>query len=148
MNKIYASFRHNSGVIVCLFLGCFVLFSAYSCQSTVVSIVNPQLRITRSEMVAEVNSFLAIAESRFEDLDRQDLVKGTLFNHAVDLLQGGRINPAGIALLLGNVLGIGAVIDNVRKRTHINTLKGEYLNGKVETKLKEILQPTNDGKVG
>lgn len=144
MKKIYAFVRHNSGLLIGLVLSPMVLFWAYSCQSTVVSIVNPSLRVNRAEMLAEVNSFLALAEVRFDDLDRQDLVKGTIFNHAVRLLKVGDIDPAGIALIIGNLLGIGAVIDNVRKRTYINTLKGETLNVQVKKTLKEILQPKVD----
>lgn len=141
MTKIWTFIRHNSGICIGLFLVPLVLVYAYSCQSTIISLVRPGQRITRTELVAEVDYFLAQAESRFADLDRQDLVKGTIFNSFLDLAQGGAINPAGIALVLGNILGLGAVIDNVRKRTHINTLKGESLDVKIHESLKKILNP-------
>jgi len=95
----------------------------------VISSLEPGRKITRAELIAEVDFFLAQAESKIQDLDRQDLVKGTIFNSLVELAQGGTVNPAGIALVIGNILGLGAVIDNVRKRTFINTIKGDYANG-------------------
>jgi len=123
MKKIYSFFRHNSGICIGFALLPAILVYAYSCQSTVISLVKPGRRISRTELVAEVDYFLAQAESRFADLERQDLVKNTIFNSVLELAKGGAINPAGIALVIGNILGLGAVVDNVRKRTHINTLK-------------------------
>lgn len=136
MTKLYTFFRHNSGICIGFVLLPLILIYAYSCQSTVVSLVNSDIRITRQQLVLEVDTFLAAAALKFTDLDRQDLVKGTIFNSVLELAQGGTINPAGIALVIGNILGLGAVIDNVRKRTHINTLKGDTLNGKVREAVK------------
>lgn len=132
MTKIFTFFRHNSGLIIGFFLLPIVLFYAFSCQSVVVSGISPGKKISRAELVAEVDFFLAQAEAKFSDLDRQDLVKNTIFNSVLDLAQGGVPNPAGIALVIGNILGLGAVIDNVRKRTHIQTLKGGHVNGKAK----------------
>ena len=100
-----------------------VLIWAYGCQSEVTSIVNPTILVNRAELQLEVDNYLAVAELRFANLNRQDAVKETLFNTAIDFMQGGSVNPAAVALVLGNILGLGAIIDNARKRTHINTLK-------------------------
>jgi len=126
---IWSFIRHNSGIFVGFVLLPFILIYAYSCQSVVISSLEPGRKVTRAELIAEVDFFLAQAESKIQDLDRQDLVKGTIFNSLVELAQGGTVNPAGIALVIGNILGLGAVIDNVRKRTFINTIKGDYANG-------------------
>lgn len=141
MTKLWSFVRHNSGVCFGVPLCLLVIMYAYSCQSQVVSLVNPQLKLSRTELLAEVDSILLAAARKFDDLDRQDLVKDTIFNSVLDLAQGGAVNPTGIALVLGNILGLGAVIDNIRKRTHINTLKGESLNVKVQESLKKILNP-------
>jgi len=108
----------------------FVLIFAYSCQSVVVSSLQTGEKVTRAELVSEVDFFLTQAELKFADLDRQDLVKETIFNSLVEVAQGGQVNPLGVLLMAGNLLGLGAVVDNVRKRTHINTLKGGHVNGK------------------
>lgn len=133
MSKIWPFVRHNSGIVIGFFLSIVMLVYAYGCQSTVVSLVNSNIRVTRLELQAEVDMLLAQAEARFSDLDRQDLIKSTIFNTAVEFVQGKEINPVGVLVTLGNILGLGAVIDNVRKRTHINTLKGGHVNAKVET---------------
>ncbi len=130
MKKLYAFFRHNSGICIGFFLAPFILIYAYSCQSVVFSGVNPSRKINRQQLVIEVDTFLAQAELKFSDLDRQDMVKDSIFNSVLDLANGIPTNPMGVMLMIGNALGLGAVIDNVRKRTHINTLKGSKSNGK------------------
>ena len=135
MNKVRAFVRHNSGIVISTFLSVFCVVYAVSCQSVVISTLQPGLKVNRQELVDEVDAFLARAETKFKDLDRQDLVKDTIFNSVLELAQGGTINPAGIALVIGNIMGLGAVIDNVRKRTHINTLKGGNVHAKKETNL-------------
>lgn len=144
MKQIWAFIRHNSGVCIGTLLCFALLFYAYSCQSMVISLVNPQLRITRSQLVAEVEAVLVAAETKFDDLDRQDFVKDTIFNSVFDLAQGKAVNPIGVIMSLTGVLGLGAIGDNIRKRTHINTLKGNGRNVKVKEELKEILQPTKN----
>jgi hypothetical protein len=137
MTKLLVFVKHNSGIVIGTVACCCVLVWVYSCQSSVISIVNSGVKVNRTELLAEVDTFLAKAESRFEDLDRQDLVKGTIFNHAAALMSGEPLNLPGILLALGNILGIGAVVDNVRKRTFINTLKGDTYNDRLE---KEIIE--------
>lgn len=144
MTKIYAFIRHNSCQILTVIVSVIVILFAYSCQSTVVSITNPPVRVTRGEFVIEVESFLANAELKFGDLDRQDLVKETIFDSVLDLVSGGDINPIGVATAILGILGLGAIGDNIRKRTHINTLKGNLLNGKVHERVKEIIKPSEN----
>jgi len=134
MRKILAFLRHNSGIVIGISLGFFIVLYAYGCQSVVVSMIDPSKKVTRQQLVSEVDYFLSQAEARFADLDRQDLVKNTIFNSVLDLAAGGDVNPLGILTVLGNVVGLGAVIDNVRKRTHIQTLKGGNVH--VEEKVK------------
>jgi|GEM_PF-1946420 len=130
MQIIWSFIRHNSGIIISSAMIPFVLIFAYSCQSVVVSSLQTGEKVTRAELVSEVDFFLTQAELKFADLDRQDLVKETIFNSLVEVAQGGQVNPLGVLLMAGNLLGLGAVVDNVRKRTHINTLKGGHVNGK------------------
>lgn len=140
MNKVYKFIRHNCGLFFSVPICFLVLFYCYSCQSTVVSLVNPGSRITRAELVLEVDHFLSSAELKFHDLDRQDLVKNTIFNSVLELAQGKAVNPIGILITLAGIVGLGAVGDNIRKRTHINTLKGESLNAKVKEEVERIVQ--------
>lgn len=123
MKKIWAFTRHNSGIVIGTILAIAVLVWTYGCESQVTSILYAPDLVNRGQLQIEVDTFVAQAELKFQDLNRQDEVKSTLFNVAIDFMQGGNINPAAVAIVLGNILGLGAIIDNVRKRTHIATLK-------------------------
>lgn len=125
MEKIWTTIRYNYSLLISLLMvGC-VLFWAYGCQSTVVSIMTPGRSLNRAELQAELDAFIAQAQLRFAELDRQDQVKSELFNAAITYATEGTINPIGVALTLGNILGLGAVIDNRRKDTRIKAAKSE-----------------------
>jgi len=115
-------------MVIGVILVILILGWVYGCPSTVVSIHNPPALVTRAELEVEVDHFLRQAETRFADLDQQDEFKITLFSMAMEFMSEGRINPLAVALVLGNLLGLGAIADNARKRTVINTLKGGNAN--------------------
>lgn len=129
MKEIWKFIRHNQGMFVGVIIALSVLIWTYGCESQVTSIVYAPSLVNRGQLQVEVDTFIAQAELKFANLDRQDRVKSTLFNTAIDFMQGGNVNPAAVAIVIGNILGLGAVIDNVRKRTLINTLKGNTKNG-------------------
>lgn len=147
MKKIYTFIRHNSGIVIGFCLLPLVLLYAYSCHSTVISLVQTNRKVTRQELVAEVDFILAQAAAKFDDLDRQDLVKSTIFNSLIEVAQGKPPNAAGVALVIGNILGLGAVVDNVRKRTHINTLKGGNIHGEIKEAIKEAINVRTPPKI-
>lgn len=139
MTKLWAFIRHNSGIVIGSTIAIAILGWVYGCQSQVTSIVNPTVLVTRGEFELEVDTFLAQqklkvdmfiaqAELKVTDLDKQDLIKDTIFNTAINFMQGGNVNPAAVAIVIGNILGIGAIVDNVRKRTLIETMKSERGN--------------------
>lgn len=134
MTKIWAFIRHNSGIVTGSILAIGLLVWCYGCPSQVTSVTDPPKLVTRPELDIEVEYFLEMAEIRYAELDRQDEFKEAVFAVAINLLEGGSLNPGAIALILGNLLGFGAVIDNIRKRTYINTLKGVNANGKIQSK--------------
>ncbi|MBW7992803.1 MAG: hypothetical protein FVQ84_22675 [Planctomycetes bacterium] len=132
-SKAWAFIRHNSGIIISLLMVPVFLIYAYGCQSTVVSLVNSDLKVTRAEFTLEVEHFLAAAELKYSDLDRQDLARNTIFNSLAEVAQGKVPDLPGVMLLIGNILGLGAIVDNVRKRTHINTLKSFVPDNKAKS---------------
>lgn len=100
-----------------------ILLWARGCQSQTKSVVNPTVLVTRGELDIEVEAFLATAELRYIELDQQDEFKRVFFNTAIEFMEGGTINPVAIALVIGNILGLGAIIDNRRKDVVIKTQK-------------------------
>lgn len=125
MTKIWTFIRHNSGIVIGAVLVIAILVWCYGCPAQVTSIHNPPALVTRPELEVEVDHFLKQAEIRFTELDQQDEFKRTIFAMAISFMSEGKINPLAIAVTLGNILGLGAVVDNVRKRTLINTIKAE-----------------------
>lgn len=132
MTKLWQFIRHNSGMVVGCTLAAIVLTWAYGCQSQVRSIVNPVVFVNRGELHLEVDHFVSQAELKFQDLDKQDEFKQALFDIAINFMETGQVNPIGVAMTIATILGVAAGVDNVRKRTHINTLKGG--NGKANEK--------------
>lgn len=93
-----------------------VLLFAIGCESKVSSINRPSYFITRAELEAEVDSFLAIAKIRFDQLNQQDAFKKIVFEQASIIATGGTINPLGLITTIGTILGVGATSDNIRLR--------------------------------
>lgn len=130
MKSIWSFIRHNQGMFIGGLICVMVIAWTYGCESQVTSIVYAPNLVNRGELRIEVDSFIAQAELKFADLDRQDEVKSYIFDTAIDFMKGGNVNPVAVALVIGNILGLAAGVDNVRKRTHINTLKGGVVNAK------------------
>jgi len=105
--------------VVCIALGCWI----YGCLSQVESMRTPEKKVTRPQLKIEVDTFLAEANLKFEDLDRQDTFKRQLFEYVTVVAEGSSVNPVGVAVSLFGILGIGAVADNRRKDGVIKGLK-------------------------
>jgi len=105
-------------VVVCLL----IIFGGLCCESKTRSLKDPTQKVTRDELQIEVNTFIAKAELRFKDLDRQDELKSLLYEHLMLWSTTGTFNPSALIPLLASVLGVGAVADNVRKRLVIKKL--------------------------
>ena len=118
---------HNTGIVVGQLICFAVLIFAHGCESKVTSITTPSARVSRSELEVEVESFLAIADLRFADLNKQDEFRNELFKHAALWAQGGTLNPVGLALSLASIIGVGATVDNVTKRRRENNALQQYI---------------------
>jgi len=103
-----------AAIIIC----CFLLW-VYGCESTVKSISDPSKKITRAELQIEIEHILSQAEIRFLDLDKQDEIRKAISEQALIVGRGGVINPAGIFITALSILGVGASVDNLRKRKKI-----------------------------
>lgn len=128
MKSIWTFIRHNRGILISTVLVGILLFWAYSCQSKVRSITNPDTFVTRPELNAEVEHFLAQAQLKFADLDRQDEFKRLIFEAAITFVEEGTINPLAIIMTSSSILGIGAILDNQRKDVRIKTQKTNAVN--------------------
>jgi len=75
IEKIWRAIRHNqcltTAAVVCIALACWI----YGCQSQVESMKTPEKKVTRPQLKIEVDTFLAEAKLKVEDLNRQDAFK-------------------------------------------------------------------------
>ncbi|MCK4787772.1 MAG: hypothetical protein KAV87_28720 [Desulfobacteraceae bacterium] len=123
MKTLWQKLRHNQSLVISGMLAVGVAVWLYGCEPTVRSIQHPGQRLDRQTFQSEVDSYVALAASRFENLAKQEKFRQTLFNLAIEYAKGGSINPAAVAITLGNIVGLGAIIDNRRKDVVIKTLK-------------------------
>lgn len=119
--KITDFLNHERYQAIAIALICALLVWLYSCESKVRSVQNPSVMVTRSELSTEVDYYLSQVEIRLVSLDRQDELKQLLTTQALLFAQGGQINPYGVIAAVLGIIGVGATIDNVRKRQVIKT---------------------------
>jgi hypothetical protein len=126
LKTIFNSERYQTiAVVVCIAM---VLF-LQSCESTCKSLLDPAKRVTRTELTGEISLLDSRIEQATMDLKKQDELRELLFNAGVAAASGATLNPVMFLTSLGTIFGIGAGIDNVRKRVEITKLK----NGKTLT---------------
>jgi len=86
------------------------------CNPTVQSLMTPTKMVTRQELQSELDFLIARANIRFAKLDQQDALRNAIAENALIWTQTGTINPAGLVLSLLALAGVGASVDNIRKR--------------------------------
>jgi len=116
LKKIKTFMNHERYQTISVAVVLILLAVIYGCESKVKSILYPDIRITRPQLEIEVNTFLAEAEIRAEQLNIQDELKETIYKVGMTTAQSGTLNPIGVITSMASILGIGAVADNVRRR--------------------------------
>ena len=100
-----------------------ILIALYSCQPKVSSINSPSSQVSREGLDTEVESFLLLAENRYNELGRQEEFRNLVFENAINYSKGVPINPIGLLTSIAGIFGIGATVDNVRRRKTESRLK-------------------------
>ena len=127
-NSIKLEIKENLYLIIGLIVAIVLPVLLYGCQSKVQSISSPEKQVTRSELIAEINHFLASAEIRQQQLDRQDKLRKQLFETGFRIAETGTLNPIALLTTLGSIIGAGAIGDNIRKRKTIHSNLVDYVN--------------------
>ena len=133
LSKLKELFNHERYQAIAVIAIAAFFFWFFGCESKVRSLANPQTQVTRASLEAEVDFYLAQAKIRFDDLDKQDEFKRFLVEKTLIVAEGGSVNPYGIMATIIGLLGIGATVDNVRKRNVIRTNLREYVDAKKTT---------------
>ena len=92
----------------------------FGCPSQVNSILNPNQLITRPELKIEIDYFLAHAELKYLDLDRQDAIKQTLLDLGSTFAQTGTLNPTGLLNTAVSVAAIAFGLNQRKRRLNSN----------------------------
>lgn len=123
MKTLWTTIRHNAFLFNAIIVTTMSLLWIYGCESQTKSLKYPGVRVNRAELMLELENIISESHIRISELDKQDQFKEAMFNIAIVAAESGTINPISVALTLGNILGVCAVIDNRRKDTVIKTLK-------------------------
>jgi len=121
-------FNHERYFIIAIIIVIIILLWMFGCVSTVVSLQDPDRKITRAELQNELDTIYNQAEIRFQQLDQQDEFKKFLLEKAILFAEGGTINPIGLVTAIAGILGVGATVDNVRKRKVIKRINSNGTN--------------------
>lgn len=121
-NFLLTMFNHERYQSIAIIVILSLLVWTYGCPSHVDSLLTPGKSVTRPELQVELDTMVAMAANRVQDLDEQDSIKELIFTQAMLTAQGGQINLMGVIAAAAATLGIGATVDNVRKRKVIKDL--------------------------
>ena len=116
-------FNHERYQSISVLITIAFLLYFFGCESKVRSVTNPERKITRSELQLELDTLVSKCEIGFSQLDKQDEIRNLILQQALIAANATSFNPIGLITSLGTVLGIGATVDNVRKRKEIKKIK-------------------------
>jgi len=93
-----------------------VFLFAYGCQPKTQSLIEPDKKVNRQELLTELEILKLKFEDRTADLDKQEQIRDIILNQSIKIASGEQLNPVGILTSALAVFGAGASVDNVRLR--------------------------------
>lgn len=123
MKTVWKTIKHNHALVGAIVTASIILATIFGCEPRTQSLIRPDHKVTRAELNIELETLLATAKIRTEELERQEQLRDLVFQSALAVAEGGKLSIPGLMLAVGNLLGIGAVIDNRRKDAIIKTYK-------------------------
>ena len=103
--------NHNHWYIIGTIIFASLLIWLVGCQSTVNSLLTPEKLVTRGELQAELEYLINIAETRKDELNRQDEIKTQLLNIASVVSADGSFNPSGLISILTTIASLSFGLD-------------------------------------
>jgi len=126
-HKIFGFIKSETAQFIAVLLCVLLLFWVFGCESSVQSLDGSGVRVTRPELIQEVESFMVQAEKKFKILDQKDELKKLFADKLLLFSETGKFNPAGVIASILSILGIGAIADNTRKRLEIKRISNKPL---------------------
>ena len=112
MKTIRDKWPYVISIAASLFLG----FWAYGCQSETKSLIEPTKKVTRPELLDEIDSLIQKFDTAISELDRQDKFRNMVLQQSMQIAESGTVNPVGVVTTILALLGAGASADNIRLR--------------------------------
>jgi hypothetical protein len=119
---------HNASFLIACVWCVITLIWFYSCEPKVNSLTLQGRKVTRPQLVSEIESLNVQILARETDLDRQELIRKTISEHLSIIAQGGSFNTSGVLNLTLGILGLGSVLTYRKKDCVIKTLKNNAGN--------------------
>jgi len=111
--------KKNLHIILPFIVAGLLLLYAYGCEPRTASLISAGEKVTRSELITEIDLLEYKLEKGIADLDRQQRIRDLVFQQGMIAAQTGTVNPVGIITALMSILGVGAVTDDILLRRKI-----------------------------
>jgi len=121
--------KKHSVVIITALVTASMLIYIYGCEPKVKSLNAGNRMVTRAELQLELDRFIALAEVRMLDLDRQEKLRSMILENALVLVRGQPFNPVGLITAAAAVYGIGQAGGNVTRVVKTVRNKRKVNNG-------------------
>jgi len=121
--------RHNQGVVAAIVV-CAMLLVWSGCEVTTPSPFHPDLKVTQTELEAEVQMYVVKVQSAYDDIQKQELIRKAILEAGWAVAQGGGVDFLGLGVTLSGIIGLGSIIDN-RKKDAVIVSKSKALDAMV-----------------
>ena len=111
LKKLLKWCNHNHWYIIGTIILASLLIWLVGCQSTVNSLLSPDKMVTRGELQAELEYLINLAETRKDELNRQDEIKTQLLNIASVVSADGTFNPSGLISIFTTIASLSFGLD-------------------------------------
>ena len=113
--------KKNLHLILPLLAASLLLLYAYGCEPKTASLITTGEKVTRSELITEMDLLEYKLERGIANLDQQQRIRDLIFQQGLIIAQSGGVNPVGIITALMSLIGVAAVGDDVRLRKKIKS---------------------------
>jgi len=111
LKKLLKWLNHNHWYVIGTIISASLLIWLVGCQSRVNSLLSPEKMVTRGELQAELEYLINLAETRKDELNRQDEIKTQLLNIASVVSADGSFNPSGLISILTTIASLSFGLD-------------------------------------
>ena len=113
--SITETIKRNYPRIIALVVALLLLGIAVSCVPKVRSPWDPEQRLTRTELGAEMEFMIRMYEVRTAQLAEKERFRELILSNALAISQGGNINPFSIITTIAAFYGLGTAANDTRK---------------------------------